>query len=92
MTKCFDPHSNYFGAKAQEEFEISMKLSLIGIGATLMMDDGYTKVTSLVPGGPAASGKQLKVGDRIIGVGQGDEQLVDTIDMRLSKVVSMLIK
>jgi carboxyl-terminal processing protease len=90
MTKCFDPHSNYFGAKAQEEFEISMKLSLIGIGATLMMDDGYTKVTSLVPGGPAASGKEIKVGDRIIAVGQGEKPLVDTIDMRLSKVVSMI--
>ena len=90
MTKCFDPHSSYFGAKAQEEFEISMRLSLTGIGATLQSDDGYTKVTSLVPGGPAATGKELKVGDRIVGVGQGDELKVDTIDMRLSKVVSMI--
>ena len=90
MTKCFDPHSNYFGAKAQEEFEISMKLSLTGIGATLQEDDGYTKVMSLVPGGPAHKGKQLKVGDRIIAVAQGDEERVDTIDMRLSKVVSMI--
>ncbi|MCM8534484.1 MAG: carboxy terminal-processing peptidase [Lentisphaeraceae bacterium] len=90
MTKCFDPHSNYFGAKAQEEFEISMKLSLIGIGATLTVDDGYTKVMSLVPGGPAATGKELKVGDRIIAVGQGEKPKIDAIDMRLSKVVSMI--
>ena len=90
MTKCFDPHSNYFGSKAQKEFEISMKLSLTGIGATLMEDDGYTKVTSLVPGGPAHKGKQLKVGDRIAAVGQADDEPVDTVDMRLSKVVSMI--
>ena len=90
MTKCFDPHSNYFGAKAQKEFEISMKLSLTGIGATLMEDDGYTKVTSLVPGGPAHKGKQLKEGDRIVAVAQGDKEPVDAIDMRLSKVVSMI--
>ena len=90
MTKCFDPHSNYFGAKAQEEFEISMKLSLTGIGATLMEDDGYTKVTSLVPGGPAHKGKELKEGDRIVAVAQGDEEPVDAVDMRLSKVVSMI--
>ncbi|MCM8527516.1 MAG: carboxy terminal-processing peptidase, partial [Lentisphaeraceae bacterium] len=90
MTKCFDPHSNYFGAKAQKEFEISMKLSLTGIGATLMEDDGYTKVTSLVPGGPAHKGKQLKVGDRIAAVAQADAEPVETVDMRLSKVVSMI--
>lgn len=90
MTKCFDPHSNYFGAKAQEEFEISMKLSLTGIGATLMEDDGYTKVTSLVPGGPAHKGKELKEGDRIVAVAQGDDEPVDAVDMRLSKVVSMI--
>ena len=90
MTKCFDPHSNYFGAKAQKEFEISMKLSLTGIGATLMEDDGYTKVTSLVPGGPAHKGKDLKEGDRIVAVAQGDAEPVDAIDMRLSKVVSMI--
>jgi carboxyl-terminal processing protease len=90
MTKCFDPHSNYFGAKAQEEFEISMKLSLIGIGATLQSDDGYTKIMSLVPGGPAHSSKQIKVNDRIVAVGQADDEPVDAIDMRLSKVVSMI--
>lgn len=90
MTKCFDPHSNYFGAKAQKEFEISMKLSLTGIGATLMEDDGYTKVTSLVPGGPAHKGKQLKEGDRIVAVAQDTKEPVDAIDMRLSKVVSMI--
>lgn len=90
MTKCFDPHSNYFGAKAQKEFEISMKLSLTGIGATLQEDDGYTKVMSLVPGGPAHKGKQLKVGDRIAAVAQEGEDPVDTVDMRLSKVVSMI--
>lgn len=90
MTRCFDPHSSYFGPKAMEEFEISMKLSLSGIGATLQWDDGYTKITDIMPGSPAELGGQLQIGDRLIEVGQGDETPVNVVDMRLSKVVSLV--
>ncbi len=90
MTRCFDPHSSYFGPKAMEEFDIAMKLSLSGIGATLQWDDGYTKITDIMPGSPAELSGQLQIGDRLIEVGQGDEAAVNVVDMRLSKVVSLV--
>ena len=90
MTRCFDPHSSYFGPKAMEEFDIAMKLSLSGIGATLQWDDGYTKITDIMPGSPAELGGQIQIGDRLIEVGQGDETPVNVVDMRLSKVVSLV--
>ncbi|EDM29414.1 carboxy-terminal protease for penicillin-binding protein 3 [Lentisphaera araneosa HTCC2155] len=90
MTGCFDPHSTYFGPKSMEEFEIMMKLSLNGIGATLTNSDGYTKVVRIISGGPADKAKQLKKGDRIIEVQQAGEEPVNVIDMPLSKTISMI--
>lgn len=86
----FDPHSTYMSAKTVEDFNIQMRLSLKGIGATLQGDQGYTKVTKLVNGGPADLQGDLKEGDRIIAVAQGDGQFVDVIDMPLKKVVKLI--
>ena len=90
MTGCFDPHSSYFGPRTMEEFDIMMKLSLSGIGATLSNRDGYIKVERLMKGGPAERGKELKAGDRIIEVGQGGEPTVNVVDMPLSKAIGMI--
>jgi carboxyl-terminal processing protease len=88
----FDPHSEYFGKASSEEFSISMNVSLVGIGAQLESQDGYVKIVNLIPGGPAFKSKKLKAGDRIVGVAQdtagGD--VVDVVDMNLSKVVEMI--
>ncbi|HYE30202.1 MAG TPA: carboxy terminal-processing peptidase, partial [Methylomirabilota bacterium] len=65
-------------------------LSLSGIGATLEWDDGYTKIKSLVPGGPADLSKQLKPGDKIVSVAQGSGEPVDVVEMRLNKVVELI--
>ena len=34
-TMAIEPHTNYMGPRAAEDFDISMKLSLVGIGAVL---------------------------------------------------------
>ncbi len=83
-----DPHSCYYAPEAKEDFDISMSLSLQGIGATLTWRDSYTVVMSLVPGGPAALDGRLRPGDRIIAVAQNptDDPTV-VIGMPLSKVV-----
>ncbi len=60
-----EPHTNYLGPRATENFDISMKLSLEGIGAVLQREDEYTAIREIVPGGPAALSGKLKVGDRI---------------------------
>ncbi len=90
LAQVYGPHSNYMPPKTDEDFDISMKLSLTGIGATLTSDDGYIKVVSLVPGGPAAKDGRLKVEDRIIAVAQENGESVDVIDMPVAKAVNYI--
>src|SRR4051812_27290395 len=90
LAQSYDPHSEYLSKADLKNFSINMGLSLVGIGAMLRADDGYAKIESLVPGGPAQTDGRLKVGDRITAVGQGQSDLVDCRDMRLDKVVEMI--
>ncbi len=91
FAKLFDPHTEYFSPQSAENFDISMSLSLEGIGAVLQADDEYTKVVSLVPAGPADKAGQLKPGDKIIGVGQGESgPIEDVVGMRLDEVVKKI--
>ncbi|EJC64234.1 carboxy terminal-processing peptidase [Rhizobium sp. 1AS11] len=86
-----DPHTDYFGTAASADFNVSMKLSLFGIGAVLQERDDYTTIRELVPGGPAQLSGKLAVGDRITGVGQGkDGAIKDVVGTRLDEVVQMI--
>jgi carboxyl-terminal processing protease len=90
-TMSIEPHTNYMGIRAAEEFNISMRLSLIGIGAVLTQVDDYTTIRELVAGGPAILSGKLKVGDRIVGVGQGpDEPIVDIMGWRQDDAVDLI--
>jgi carboxyl-terminal processing protease len=87
----WDPHTAYFSPRTSENFNINMSLSLEGIGAVLQSDNEYTKVVRLVPGGPAAKQGQLKPADRIVSVGQEDEEKeVNVIGWRLDEVVDLI--
>ena len=90
LTELYDPHTNYLSPRNSENFNINMSLSLQGIGAVLQQEDEYTKVMRLVPAGPAAKQGELQPSDRIVGVAQGDEELVDVIGMRLDEVVDLI--
>ena len=86
-----DPHTNYLGPRSAENFDIAMKLSLEGIGAVLQRDDDYTMIREIVPGGPVALSHKFKVGDRIVGVGQGTTgPITDIIGWRLDDVVEKI--
>ncbi len=90
-TTAVDPHTDYFGVSASAEFDISMKLSLVGIGAVLQERDGYTTIRELVGGGPAQLSGKLAVGDRIIGVGQGEDGAIkEVVGTRLDEVVQLI--
>ena len=90
-TMAIDPHTNYLGPRAAENFDIAMRLSLVGIGAVLTEIDGYTTIRELVPGGPASLSGQLKVGDRIVGVAQGsDGGMEDVVGRRLDDTVALI--
>ena len=90
VAQSYDPHSEYLGRSDLESFEINMRLSLTGIGAELRSEDGYAKVQRLLPGGPAEMSGKMSVGDRIAGVAQGKDPFVDTVDLKLDKVVEMI--
>ncbi len=90
-TMAIEPHTNYMGPRAAEEFDISMKLSLVGIGAVLAERDDYTTIRELVPGGPAALSGKLKVGDRIVGVAQGKgAAMTDVLGWRMDDTVGLI--
>lgn len=90
-TTAIEPHTNYLGPRASENFDISMKLSLVGIGAVLEEKEEYTTIRELMAGSPAAKSGQLKVGDRIVGVGQGEgSTLVDVLGWRLDDTVRLI--
>ena len=86
-----EPHTNYLGPKAADDFDISMRLSLVGIGAVLQERDEMTVIRELVPGGPAARSGSIKVGDFIVGVAQANDKVpTDILGMRLDDVVRLI--
>lgn len=90
-TTAIEPHTAYFSARTSENFDISMRLSLEGIGAVLSGETDYTQVQRVVPGGPADMSGELHAKDRIISVGQGkDGEMVDVIGWRLDDVVDLI--
>lgn len=90
-TMSIEPHTNYLGPRASEDFDISMRLSLVGIGAVLEEKEEYTTIKELMPGGPAALSGKLKPGDRIVGVGQGEKgAVIDVLGWRLDDTVRLI--
>jgi len=86
-----EPHTNYLGPRASEDFAIAMRLSLVGIGAVLQERDDYVTIRELVPGGPASRSGQLAIGDRIVGVAQGEQSVAaDVLGWRVDDVVGLI--
>ena len=74
-----------------DNFAIEITKTLFGIGATLSLDDdGYTTIKDLIPSGPAAKSKKIRVNDRIVAVAQGTNEFVDVKDMPLDHVVDKI--
>ena len=90
LASLYDPHTSYFSPRTTENFQINMSLSLTGIGAELNIEDEYTRVVRIIPGGPADLQGLLKASDKIAGVGQGDEEIVDVVGWRLDDVVALI--
>ncbi len=85
-----DPHTNYLSPRNTEQFNTEMSLSMEGIGAVLQMDEDSATINALVTGGPAARSNQLKVGDKILGVGQQSKPIEDIVGLRLDDVVEKI--
>ena len=86
-----DPHTSYMSPRSAENFDMQMRLSLQGIGAVLQRQDEFVVIRTLVPGGPAATSGKMKVGDRVVAVGQGDKgPMTDVVDWRIDDVVDQI--
>ncbi|HJQ80390.1 MAG TPA: S41 family peptidase, partial [Lacipirellulaceae bacterium] len=91
MTTGFDPHSSYMAPSTLDNFNITMRLELDGIGASLRSVDGYTVVQNIIPGGAADKHGGIKPEDKIVGVGEGpDGPIEDIVDMKLNDVVKKI--
>ncbi|OGV73102.1 MAG: hypothetical protein A2269_01625 [Lentisphaerae bacterium RIFOXYA12_FULL_60_10] len=93
FAQAYDPHSDYMSPTEIEDFNIDMRLSLVGIGALLRSEEGSAQVVRLIPGGPASRDKRdirLKPGDRIIAVGEDTAPPVDILHWPLTKVVRLI--
>ena len=86
----YDPHSDYMSPSGVEDFDINMKLSLVGIGAMLRSDEGTARIVRIIPGGPAEQDGRLKAGDKIIAVAQGDDEPVNILHWPLYKAVRLI--
>ncbi len=90
LSRLYDPHSAFLSEYYLEEFDISVRNALVGIGALLQDKDGYCVLAELMAGGPAEECKLLKPGDKIVAVGQETGEMVDVIGMKLRKTVKMI--
>jgi carboxyl-terminal processing protease len=87
----YDPHSNYLSPRNSEEYNIAMSLSYEGIGASLQLVDDHVTIMNVLPGGSAAASTEIKVGDRITAVAQGESgPMVDVVGWRLDDVVQLI--
>jgi len=90
-TRTLEPHTSYMSPSTSENFDISMRLSLEGIGAVLRADSEYTVIQRTIAGGPARQSGQIQTGDRIVGVAQGlDGEMEDVVGWRLQDVVDKI--
>ncbi|HQY06707.1 MAG TPA: S41 family peptidase, partial [Lacunisphaera sp.] len=91
FTRMYDPHSAYFSADTLKDFSIQMKLSLIGIGAVLgLEDDGYCVVKEVKPGSPADLSGQIHMNDKIVAVQQPGGETIEVIGMKLRRIVDLI--
>ncbi|MFT5557773.1 MAG: carboxyl-terminal processing protease [Sphingobacteriales bacterium] len=88
--RTIEPHTSYLSPRNAERFKMEMNLSLEGIGAVLQLEDDYTVIRSLVPGGPAERSNQIFKNDKIIGVGQDDGKIIDVVGWRLDDIVDLI--
>lgn len=90
LTNAIDPHTNYFNPANAAQFNIQMSRSVVGIGATLLVENEYVTIKDVVPGGPAAKSHKINVDDRIIGVAQGNGEFQDIVGWRSDNAIALI--
>ncbi len=86
----YDPHTEYFPPKEKKKFDQSMSGQFEGIGARLQQKDGVIKVVEIIVGSPSYNQGELKAGDIILKVAQGDNEPVDVTDMDIDDAIELI--
>lgn len=89
----YDPHSNYYAPVQANELQIQSSLQLEGIGVSIRPDrknPDYTRIVTLVDGGPAAKTGQIKPNDLIIGIAKDGKTMTDVIGWSTREIVSLI--
>lgn len=90
FSRSIEAHTSYLSPRNADRFQMQMNLSFEGIGASLQVEDDYTVIRAIIPGGPADASGALKPEDKIVGVAQGKEDMVDVVGWRLDDVVELI--
>ena len=93
MMATYDPHSNYYPPIDAIELNRQTTLQLEGIVVSIgpvRGNEDYNKIETIVEGGPASKSGQIKSGDRIIGVAQDGDKMVDVIGWPSSEIVGLI--
>jgi len=90
ITQAIDPHSSYYPPADKENFDINMRGKLEGIGARLLQEGIYTKVSEIIPGSPSSRQGELEAEDIILKVAQAEDEPVDVVDMPIDEVVKLI--
>jgi len=90
LTRMYDPHSDFLSSDSLQDFSIQMKLSLVGIGAVLGLDEDHCIVREIKPGTPADLSGQIHMNDKIVAVQQENGEVVDIIGMKLRRIVDLI--
>ena len=89
----YDPHSNYYAPIQANELQIQSSLQLEGIGVSIRPDrknPDYTRIVTLVDGGPAAKSGQIKPNDLIIGIAKDGETMIDVVGWSTREIVGLI--
>lgn len=89
----YDPHSNYYAPVQANELQIQSSLQLEGIGVSIRPDrknPDYTRIATLVEGGPAAKGGQIKPNDLIIGIAKDGKNMTDVVGWSTREIVGLI--
>jgi carboxyl-terminal processing protease len=95
VARAYDPHTDYLSFREMGRAKDSLKNELAGIGVSFQSDeDGATKITGIVIGGPADREGTLKLNDRIVAVDKLNngkpEDNTDIVFMKIDKLVDLI--
>ncbi len=90
ITQTMDPHTDYFPPLEKRSFDEEMSGKFYGIGASLIPDENYIKINTIITGSPAWKSGEVTVGDIVLKVGQGEEEPVDMAGYFVNDAVKII--